>query len=59
MSLPSRAVLSRVFPFLAWWPRVDRVSLRVYLIAGMAGATVKLPQGVAFGALAGMPPADK
>lgn len=56
MSLPSRAVLSRVFPFLVWWPRVDRVSLRADLIAGMVGAIVVLPQGVAFATLAGMPP---
>ncbi len=56
MSLPSRAVLSRVFPFLAWWPRVDRASLRADLIAGMVGAIVVLPQGVAFATLAGMPP---
>jgi SulP family sulfate permease len=56
MSLPSRAVLSRVFPFLAWWPRVDRASLRADLIAGLVGAIVVLPQGVAFATLAGMPP---
>jgi SulP family sulfate permease len=56
MSLPSRAALSRVFPFLAWWPRVDRVSLRADLIAGLVGAIVVLPQGVAFATLAGMPP---
>lgn len=56
MSLPSRGVLSRVFPFLAWWPRVDRASLRADLIAGLVGAIVVLPQGVAFATLAGMPP---
>jgi sulfate permease, SulP family len=56
MNLRSRAVLSRVFPFLAWWPRVDRASLRADLIAGLVGAIVVLPQGVAFATLAGMPP---
>ena len=56
MSLPSRAVLSRIFPFLAWWPCVDRGSLRADLIAGLVGAIVVLPQGVAFATLAGMPP---
>ena len=56
MRLPSRAVLSRVFPFIAWWPRVDRSSLRADLIAGLVGAIVVLPQGVAFATLAGMPP---
>ena len=56
MSLPSRAVLSRLFPFLAWWPRVDRGSLRADMIAGLVGAIVVLPQGVAFATLAGLPP---
>jgi len=56
MSLTSRAVLSRVFPFLAWWPRIDRASLRADLIAGLVGSIVVLPQGVAFATLAGMPP---
>lgn len=56
MSLPSRAVVSRIFPFLAWWPRVGRASLRADSIAGLVGAAVVLPQGVAFATLAGMPP---
>ena len=56
MSLTSRAILSRMFPFLAWWPRVDRASVRVDLLAGLIGAAVVLPQGVAFATLAGMPP---
>ena len=56
MPLPSRAVLSRIFPFLVWWPRVDRSSLRADLIAGLVGAIVVLPQGVAFATLAGLPP---
>jgi SulP family sulfate permease len=56
MSLPSRTVLTRIFPFLAWWPRVDRASLRADCMAGLIGAAVVLPQGVAFATLAGMPP---
>ena len=56
MIRPSRAALSRVFPFIAWWPRVDRASVRADLIAGLVGAIVVLPQGVAFATLAGMPP---
>ena len=56
MSLTSRVILSRLFPFLAWWPRVDRASVRVDLLAGLIGAAVVLPQGVAFATLAGMPP---
>ncbi len=45
-----------MFPFLAWWPRVDRKSLRADVIAGLIGAVVVLPQGVAYATLAGLPP---
>ena len=48
--------LRRIFPFLNWWPLVDRASLRVDILAGLIGAAVVLPQGVAFATLAGMPP---
>ncbi|HYA37049.1 MAG TPA: SulP family inorganic anion transporter [Candidatus Methylomirabilis sp.] len=47
---------ARFFPFLRWWPRVNRDSLRADLIAGVTGAIVVLPQGVAFAMIAGMPP---
>jgi len=50
------AALRRLLPFLAWWPRVDRASLRADAIAGLVGALVVLPQGVAFATLAGLPP---
>ena len=43
-------------PFLRWWPRVDRGTLRADLLAGLTGAVVVLPQGVAFATIAGMPP---
>ena len=56
MSTPTRVFLSRMFPFLAWWPQVGRATLRADLIAGLIGAAVVLPQGVAFATLAGMPP---
>jgi SulP family sulfate permease len=49
--------LERLFPFLAWWPRVSRQTLRADAIAGLIGAVVVLPQGVAFATLAGLPPA--
>ncbi len=45
-----------MLPFTAWWPRVDRKSLRADAIAGLIGAVVVLPQGVAFATLAGLPP---
>jgi sulfate permease, SulP family len=51
-----RPWLPRLFPFLQWWPRVNRVTLRADGSAGMIGALVVLPQGVAFATIAGMPP---
>ncbi|HSO08165.1 MAG TPA: SulP family inorganic anion transporter [Pelomicrobium sp.] len=50
------ARLRRAFPFLLWWPRVTRETLRADLLAGVTSALVVLPQGVAFATLAGMPP---
>ncbi|MBU1737876.1 MAG: SulP family inorganic anion transporter [Proteobacteria bacterium] len=43
-------------PFLAWWPRVNQATFRDDLLAGITGAIVALPQGVAFATIAGMPP---
>ena len=48
--------LQRLFPFLAWWPMVNRQTLRADATAGLISAIVVLPQGVAFATLAGMPP---
>jgi SulP family sulfate permease len=48
--------LVRLFPFLRWAHRVDRASLRHDALAGLTGAIVVLPQGVAFATIAGMPP---
>ncbi|MDV3239320.1 MAG: SulP family inorganic anion transporter [Gammaproteobacteria bacterium] len=48
--------LVRFFPFIRWWHRVNRDTLRADLIAGLTGAIVVLPQGVAFATIAGMPP---
>jgi SulP family sulfate permease len=47
--------LTRFLPFLLWWDRVTPESLRADFIAGLTGAIVVLPQGVAFAAIAGMP----
>jgi SulP family sulfate permease len=55
-NLPSPASLRRFLPFLAWWPRVNRASLRADAFAALIGAVVVVPQGVAFATLAGMPP---
>lgn len=46
----------RFLPFLLWWPAITRKTLKVDLLAGLIGAVVALPQGVAFATLAGMPP---
>ena len=48
--------VARLFPFLQWWPRVNRVTLRADATAGLIGAAIVLPQGVAFATIAGMPP---
>ncbi|HHO67423.1 MAG TPA: SulP family inorganic anion transporter [Gammaproteobacteria bacterium] len=48
--------LFRVFPFLLWKDRVTARSLRTDFMAGLTGAIVVLPQGVAFATIAGMPP---
>jgi SulP family sulfate permease len=47
--------LARFLPFLLWWERVTPESLRADFVAGLTGAVVVLPQGVAFAAIAGMP----
>lgn len=52
--MPAR--LKRLFPFLAWWPLVNRASLRADATAALISAIVVLPQGVAFATLAGLPP---
>lgn len=46
----------RFLPFLRWRNRVNKQSLRDDLMAGLTGALVALPQGVAFATIAGMPP---
>lgn len=45
-----------LFPFLPWLRRTDASMLRADLLAGLVGALIVLPQGVAFATLAGMPP---
>jgi len=45
----------RFLPFMRWLPATTRQSARADLLAGLTGAVIVLPQGVAFAALAGMP----
>ncbi len=46
----------RFFPFLTWFKLVTKDSLKADLIAGLTGAVIVLPQGVAFATIAGLPP---
>lgn len=43
-------------PFLAWWPLVNRETLKRDFMAGLTGAIIVLPQGIAFATIAGLPP---
>ncbi|CAC9593593.1 Sulfate permease [uncultured Gammaproteobacteria bacterium] len=49
-------VFTRFFPFLTWFKLVTKDSLKADLIAGLTGAVIVLPQGVAFATIAGLPP---
>lgn len=49
------AVWRRFFPFLLWWPLVDRHTLRNDLIAGLTVALVAIPQSLAYAQLSGVP----
>lgn len=46
----------KLLPMLAWWPRVTKETLRHDALAGLSGAIIVLPQGVAYATIAGMPP---
>lgn len=48
--------LLAVFPFLKWIQLITRESLKADFIAGLTGAVIVLPQGVAFATIAGLPP---
>jgi SulP family sulfate permease len=49
-------MLQKIFPFLAWLPSVNKDTLKSDFFAGITGAVIVLPQGVAFALIAGMPP---
>lgn len=50
------AVLKRLSPVRPWWREQGRASLKADALAGLTGATIVLPQGVAFAIIAGLPP---
>lgn len=52
----NKQFLLRFLPFTLWLPLVNRTSLKSDLIAGLTGAVIVLPQGVAFATIAGLPP---
>jgi SulP family sulfate permease len=46
----------KFLPFLRWWPTVNGSTHRADAMAGLTGALIVLPQGVAFATIAGLPP---
>ena len=48
--------LESLFPFLIWFKKLTKESIKADLIAGLTGAVIVLPQGVAFATIAGLPP---
>lgn len=49
-------LLQFLFPFTLWLPKINQNSLKADLMAGLTGAVIVLPQGVAFATIAGLPP---
>ena len=45
-----------IFPFLSWISIVNKDTIRADIMAGITGAVIVLPQGVAFALIAGLPP---
>ena len=48
--------IQQIFPFLRWIPLVNGTTLRDDFFAGITGAVLGLPQGVAYAMIAGLPP---
>ncbi len=46
----------KFFPFLRWAHLVNKDSIRADMMAGLTGAVIVLPQGIAYAAIAGLPP---
>jgi SulP family sulfate permease len=45
-----------LFPFLRWFKLVTKDTIKDDFMAGLTGAVIVLPQGVAFATIAGLPP---
>ena len=55
-STGTRSRWRRLLPFLRWWNFIGWDTLKADLLAGLTGAVIVLPQGVAFAMIAGLPP---
>jgi len=53
---PARNIWRKLFPFLRWWNFMGWDTIRADFLAGLTGAVVALPQGVAYAMIAGLPP---
>jgi len=56
MMAKSSRKLALYFPFLNWLPQVTSHTLKADFWAGLTGAIIVLPQGVAYAMIAGLPP---
>jgi len=54
MDLKARFI--RIMPFMRWGRNLTPDMVKADIMAGLTGAAIVLPQGVAFAAIAGMPP---
>ncbi len=52
----TRSWWRRLLPFLRWWNFIGLDTLKADVLAGLTGAVIVLPQGVAFAMIAGLPP---
>ena len=51
-----KAHIIKLLPFMRWGRNLTPEIVKADIMAGMTGAAIVLPQGVAFAAIAGMPP---
>lgn len=56
LSRNPHTLIHRIFPFLLWHSSVTKKSLMADFMAGLTGAIVVLPQGIAYALIAGLPP---
>lgn len=49
-------MLTRIFPFLAWFKKYSLEAFRIDIISGLTVALVLIPQSMAYAQLAGLPP---